>query len=137
MKPITINKSSLHYRLATKYGGLSKYNSEDFCTYFRHVVRGMLFTVIITCALSALLSSVAAFFIWMYINFFIAEVPITPLAETGAYVLATFGAIGATFACLHYQYKKPYVPKPEKQPSFFALSYRKLKDKTCFRVEYK
>lgn len=145
MKTFQLNKKSWHYWLAKKCGGLDYwegYDSLDFCKYSRKVLKGLFIFVFLSLFTSIMC---IAYLIGGY-DFFAClldpvcyDVPQTSylFVALTSIIFALFAIAGGAIGIDKYrEYKNEHLAE-KKEPSFLTLWYRKLKDKTCFLVEFK
>ena len=152
MKPFKINRDSLHFRLATKYGHLSVSDFDsrypecvpDFCNYVRAVLGGLFLCI----GIILLLSILGMVFIVLPILNLIVYLQHEQLIDPDLIIVAVFVYSllgGLAFWCNEDAIEKRRVKRYEKyqlekdgvapDPSFVQLCYKKFKEKTCFRIE--
>lgn len=153
MKEFTLNAESWHFRLAN-YGHrrINDYHVKygtDFCTYMRAVVRGAVKALLVYTFSAVLVSWV------VYGLYDVAQLLMNPEHEIfpttvliGAILFSTFvllcgGLIGEGFKYLRRELMVGYYSRDksgswwkENQPGFITLAYRRLKNKTCFRIKF-
>jgi hypothetical protein len=126
--------------------GLPNY-PEDFCTYTRGVLKGLTATIVVglvflvaaACldlTLGELLGWAAACVLnWEWITPLGPAVVVMVLCGVLlSFVLVVKIRAGIRWAKQWYTNAHPKTLQPEKYPSFFVLLYRKIKDKTCFKI---
>lgn len=153
MKAITLKKNSWHYWLATNIGDYKEYQ-KDFCAY----VRSVLFSIIAGAFIVALFGSIGLFILYaigrevyaLYTCVISGWIGISTVCSYGKFEDATTGAFAGLAVCaailavIVLLYKRKERIRKEiyagrrkmPEPSFVALAYRSLKEKTCFRVEF-
>jgi hypothetical protein len=144
MKTLKFNSNSWHYWLATKIGDFYP-EGGDFCSYIRHVILGALVSLFMVAGASFVLYSLgrevyAAYTCWFtsvctYGKF---ERAVT----TGVAIL--IGGVGAAVLMIWNSNRRMQIRieiangvRPEPQDSFVKTAYKSIKEKTCFRVEFK
>lgn len=142
MKEFEINTKSLHYRLATVYGGYdSYYRGSDICSYTRHIMMGLLGILCLIILLSFL--SFALFDIVVGTIFSIIA-GMFIMGPIGQILLIIMTAIIITFLLAgmvsviknkYYEYKnkKNSAPEPD---GFIKTAYKSWKDKYCIKVKF-
>lgn len=139
MNNITLNKKSLHYRLATAYGGLwYGENGTDFCTYLRHVVKGFIFAVLAIVTGSLIAFPLLFFSVWLIAGLFVGAFA----PPDAAVVLAAMYPIFVLIVFLGYAISKMREAiqskmEDKRAPGFWTLVYRKFHDKVCFGINFK
>lgn len=144
----SIDKNSWHFKLVQESWGKRYREGDiiDFCEYFRAVVGSIalyfllislfIFTVFI--ALKAHWEMFAVIKEYLIFGEVVGRVHI--LAFTG-FIVYLLGAIYSFFIGCGYLINKCYSKAKQKisrnNSSFVALSYRKFKDKVCFKVRVK
>jgi hypothetical protein len=144
MKTLNFNKKSWHHWLATT---VANYDDDegDFCSYVRSVLWGAFVVLLLSSIVGAILFAVgleirAAYTCWF--------TPVCTYGKneqaiaTGAAILAAVAALGAL--CFWNENRKIRIrieinngTRQPRQPGFIALAYEAIKEKTCFRVEFK
>ena len=146
MKAIKFSKDSWHWHIASKYGPISgEYSYEgDICSYTRALMKGMLVLALLSLAGFLLSYSLLDFIFWAYVSLTISPLLINP---TGILAPAIIFVIGGSVALLwasdkisrwrRERYIKLLTDEEveEKKESLMKHWVRKVKDKTCFRVE--
>lgn len=134
MKEYTFSKDSWHYKMCAWGNNDFKYEAQhmDMCEYIRCVISKM-FTLACGCVLLAafaglLLLSWYDLFAWFFFNKEMFGHSIVMLGIQAGIV----GLIG--FAYVHMWYKEKH---DTENPGLVVLAYRKFKDKTCSRVNFK
>ena len=130
-----IKKNSWHYKLAN-FGDKRVYGGDvvDFCKYSRMVMLGAFLLLL----LGGMGGWIVSSFVWTIVCLIMGY---TIPAWAGAIVfsLLFMGAIGLLIAghikLREYRQEHAKEPKEQKEPGFFGMMYRKLKDKTCYIVE--
>jgi len=159
MKEMEINRGSWHYKLAKKFGGLT-YHHDDFCSYTRRVLLGMLslFCLTLLATLAVYMVTSGAYFI--YLRFALGHWPKEGWYAVGVFidvvillVCAIIGIIagGAWWferakdtreerrhqqrvADEEYYARHGSYPVREPETHFIRDSYRAFKEKTCYRI---
>lgn len=139
-----IKQTDWHYKLAN-FGGKRVWTGDklNFCIYSRYVMYGFLHALIalLLILFSAVwaLESVYEFYMWCVYN--------KPMHDLAIAFMAVFGSAiaGGGGGYIIYKYlehteearakKRKLKRQAVKEPGFFALLYRKFKDKTCFMVK--
>lgn len=137
MKSFVLDCNSWHFRLAN-FGNRRIWSDEetDICEYTRAVMSGTF--LLFGAALGTMLGIlwVGASFYNIY-TFFAEDAKI----EAWTLILLMFsgGILLASGIILFREWWKsrPVKDGPEKEPGFIKLAYRKVKDKTCARIEFK
>lgn len=152
MEPVKISKDSLHFRLATVYGPLTKWDitreKVDFCGYIKAVLKGSLSALAWTVfaaaagwalgdALAWLMSGLLHGFVKPNIAGMVAMVVIAIVAVLVAWII--LDDITDDFLYSWRQAKRvadKTAPKAQNKssPGFIKLAYRSLKDRYCVRV---
>jgi hypothetical protein len=136
-----IKRSSWHYWLAN-FGNHRMWRSDkeiDFCTYFWYVVFGLFYLVgaVLGVTVTALIfgKSFYDFYNWLMYDIKMHDVSI-------AIIILTFSIIGGIVfgygACKYIDWKDSLKESDDvevKEPGFFTMSYRKFKEKACFKVK--
>ena len=143
MKTLKFNSKSWHYWLATKIGSYRPWG--DFCSYVRNVLGGLFVAAMLAAIASGILLAIgmeirAAYTCWF--------TPVCTFGKPeqaiamGAGILAFIAA--AIFGMIQLQDYKERVRdeihagiRKRKEPGFVKMAYRSIKEKTCFRVEFK
>jgi hypothetical protein len=138
MKAFTLNSDSWHFRLAN-YGERRIWSDEetDICEYTRAVLKGALtmFALGLFIALMAFWVSASLYNIFeLVFKDGVEFQPWTVIFLTLSFALmVTTGIV----AFKEWYEKRPRKDEPEQEPGFVKLAYRKFKDKTCARIEFK
>jgi hypothetical protein len=161
MKEMEINKTSWHFKLASKFGGLNTRRHDDFCSYTRRVLLAFLalFGIGLGIAFAAYLVSSGLFF--LYLRFTLGHWPKEGWYAVGCFfdaillvVAFLFGLI-ALIAYLFEQRKIRHERLAEEQYSadqayyeehgvypvravqthILRDMYRAFKEKTCYRIK--
>lgn len=145
MKTFQLNKKSWHYWLAKKCGGLDFWEGHDvldICTYSRKVLKG-LFLFLLWLIIIAVVGIGYLFSGYLFLSCLFD--PVCVKLDDFAYFfvgVTGFGlglfalAFGAVSVEKYREYRYTH-PVDNKDLSFLTLWYRKVKDKTCFLVEFK
>lgn len=129
-----LNKNSLHYRLATKYGDLWLWRDEgtDICTYTRHVMKGVVFVLLATAGMAVLGCTLLDMAIWFWVmarNGFFIEPGIGAAVGFASSVAVALFALFA-LACNLWGSRR------KKSDGYWANAAAAVKGKYCFRVEF-
>lgn len=148
MKSLTFNKSSWHYRIATKVSNYSPYDEEydrgdspDICTYSRHVAGALL-----------LLTLGAALFLGISYILIHVVLGIAFSLMTWSFMFTEIGFAGLIALCMigfvcgaiylknkieerrnNRRYSNRGVPKPD---GFVKNAYKSWKEKYCVRITF-
>ena len=151
MKPLTFSKNSWHYRLVCFMKGNCW--SNDFCSYFWEVVGALVLTIVCFCLGLFTLSVTIVFpltYLIVGLQYGFFKMP----NEVIAGLIMDIGFIIVTIVFYiierwipqyqerkrmkHYEeFVKNGYKHVNKEPSFIVQSWRKFKDKTCVKVEFK
>lgn len=141
MKTIELDTKSLHYRLATEYGGLESYTiSTDTCSYPWYVFKGFLATILI-----AIVGAVLASILLAPIFHLLMELMYGFIFETPKFVLvgdAFWGVITGVVAIGFYKEKIQPIQEAKrkgvasKHGSLYYM-YHSWKDKVCYKIVFK
>lgn len=154
MKEFTLNAESWHFRLAN-YGHqrISNYQVKygtDFCTYMRAVLRGA-GKALLVYTFSAVLVSWVAYGLYDVVQLLMnPEHEIFPTTVVFGAVIAALtillcgGLVIESFKYIRerirqYRYNRMHgqgVKAKQAEPGFITLAYRRLKNKTCFRIKF-
>ena len=165
MKPVAFSKDSWHWRLAHKYGGAEEeYNTQedyectgnrwtgyqgDICDYMKHMLSGFFACLLITvagCLVGFAISDSITWAIACY-KYGMIEVGYGPVwlsAELA--VILLWGSVYLYYTWQDNKQHKQYVAnraaieagtyiEPVTKNSIMSSIHRRIKDKTCFRVE--
>jgi hypothetical protein len=138
-----IKRSSWHYWLAN-FGNHRMWRSDkeiDFCTYFWYVVFGLFYLVsaVLCVTVTALIfgKSFYDYYNWLMYDIKMHDVSI-------AIIIVSFSVIGGAAIgygiCKCIDWKDSLKESDDfnvevKEPGFFTMSYRKFKEKACFKVK--
>jgi len=146
-----LKTNSWHYRLASKYAHMDE-RPHDFCSYARKVLQGGIL------ALMLALVGAAVLFFYVYLGAQLVAAYVSGVWMLEWYSDAVWGAVwetvtlGSIAAYIGYQIwdQNTYQARLEKkraalkanggvarQPGFFTMLYRTIREKTCFTVTYK
>jgi hypothetical protein len=144
MKTLKFNAKSWHYWLATKIGDFDA-DDGDFCAYVRSVIFGFFMLGLFgSCAfflLYALGREVyAAYTCWF-----------TPVCAYGNFeraftiaVVVLAAIAGIVALCIWNENRKMKIRaeinkglRQPSEPGFISMAYKSIKEKTCFKVEFK
>lgn len=152
MKPIKLNKRSLHWRLvsyyhATMFGQIDEYEG-DICGYLTMVGKGLLVVLLIICLASIAVFFVVDLFSWIYVSITIhLLMPNWPTIVVLA-LAAMFGSIYGIEKTRDWlevrrrrkleaahEFIDPYAYEKPKPDGFVKHAFRSLHDKVCFTVK--
>lgn len=129
---ITLKTKSWHYRLASSYGTLSKYDDvTDICYYTRQVIKGFFLAVFMTAILSIV--GICVIDMFMGIGFSIAY-GVMLMQIPGLIAISMISVISILFA-FAFTADKVHEYNRNKQPGFVGTAYRSWKDKFCVKVK--
>jgi hypothetical protein len=148
MRELTYSTKSWHYQLADNVGyrperdwDTGERNFGDLCSYWRHVVGGMLLIAF----LMVLFTGVA----WVSVNFLfglvfsaIYGVWLVNTAGEIALFFLTVGAFllllfkGIPMMWMSFQRYRYNHPRPKKEDGFVKEAYKSWKEKTCVKVKF-
>jgi hypothetical protein len=138
-----IKRSSWHYWLAN-FGNHRMWRSDkeiDFCKYFWYVVFGLLHLVGLVLGVIVFTLLIVGSF-YDYYNWLMYDIKMHDVSI--AIVLLTFivsGSIAIGYCVSKYMDWKDSLKDSDdfevevKEPGFFTMSYRKFKEKACFKVK--
>lgn len=151
MKEYTLDVNSWHFRLAnsgrTRISPYQIRRGTDFCTYTRAVAQGAFRALTMWVSISAVVA-------WIGYAIYDLVALLTTTGHdlfgttiiflaflTALAILLVFGLVleGTKYAkekLRERRYANLHSGQKEPQPGFFALTYRKLKDKTCFKINF-
>ena len=152
MQEFTLNKQSWHFWLAnfgrTRMGSYEQKYGTDICYYIRSIFKGLFFFTIVafTCIAAAFwvgnsIYDIAQFFI----NGIEMSEPTKFLiilvgASTAIliFMLSVYGAFKGTTKLIQNRRDRLYDQgiRPN-EPGFLTLAYRKFKEKSCFKINFK
>ncbi len=144
MKTLNFNKKSWHYWVATKMGDFD-FTAGDFCAYLRSVFLGLFFLLVIAAFVALLMYFIGLELRAAYTCTFSKVCTFGKTEEAFADFVAGLTAFAGFLAlCSRNEKRKARiraelnsgVRKPQ-QPGFLAMAYKSLKEKTCFKVEFK
>lgn len=145
MKTLELKEKSWHYFLAVTMGGYIPRRGGDFCSYIRNAVLGLFFMSIWATIVSLVLFAIGLEVRAMYTCWF---TPVCMFGKDEAAIATGFAILAAIVAfgtsCVWYARYKERVgieiecgERQPRQPGFVAMAYKSIKEKTCFRVEFK
>jgi hypothetical protein len=141
MRPLELNRTSWHYRLATIYGPMSgHYPREDICSYVRAVLRGVCFVVFLSAIGGVLIGMIYgnllawAIASWQYHMLIHMDPPaVAGVAVTSALALAGIFATIASWVTRKLRSRDRHVSK---KPTFIGEAYRSFKEKSCVPIQF-
>jgi hypothetical protein len=144
MKTLEFNRKSWHFWVATKIGDYSE-RSGDFCSYVRNVIGGLLLMGFLAVAATLLLFSIGREVWAIYTCHFTSVCTFGSFERAFAiFVCICVAVVSFIGLCIwngnRMRAKRWAIERgdlPEPKPSFITTAYRALKDKTCFKVEFK
>jgi hypothetical protein len=144
MKTLKFNSNSWHYWLATKIGDFDP-DDGDFCSYIRHVIFGALGSLFAVTAASVVLYALGREVYAAYTCWFTSVCTFGKF-ESAVVAMACAVAAFSAFIGLAVWYSNYRMRvrseirnglRSEPQPGFVKVAYRSIKEKTCFKVEFK
>jgi hypothetical protein len=134
MKAYNLSKESWHFRLAN-FGARRIYpeDGSDICEYIRAMVGGT-FLLALSIAGAILGASWVGFSVY---NLYEIAIGAGVLEIYTALLLFLLGALAlfiSVAVVVDWFHNRP--DKPEVEPGFAKLAYRKFKNKTCFRLDF-
>jgi hypothetical protein len=144
MKTLKFNSKSWHYLLATKIGDFDE-DGGDFCSYVRNVIFGALVALFAVAAASVVLYALGREVYAAYTCWFTSVCTFGKF-ESAVAAMACAVAAFSVFICLVVWYSNYRMRvrreirnglRSEPQPGFVKVAYKSIKEKTCFRVEFK
>lgn len=144
----TLKADSWHFRLANSADSfLIKEDEVDFCEYFWLVFKGaivnlsvcmmVLISVVLSCALVgdflAWVVACAVMFSYIEPEVFAGILSVILTGGIAAYLSINVGNwINKGLSYMNKSYKE----EVESPPGFIKVAYRKIKDKTCFKIDF-
>lgn len=152
MQPYVIKSTSLSYRLAHEYADFDIRFNNDICAFRRKVFRGFFNILLGLLCAFIILGSFVHFFIAIGFAIFteyefFGTVEMAPAMIITALVCAAFicwlwSKFMNYLKCIHANRvakrrdkERKLPPKPPKQPSFIAITYKTLKEKYCVPIK--
>ena len=137
MKSYELNSNSWHYKLANFGYRRVSASGSNICEYTRAVIAGAVLAVatVIMFIVVGIGLSYGVYGIAMSL-FTLTNV----LNPVSLLILGGLSGLGGLFligGIKHYLDNRTVKFKPETPPSFPTLAYRKFKDKTCFKINFK
>lgn len=151
MKEFKLNKNSWHFKLATKFGGLDKYDTEtNICRYFwKGIVLGSAFIAFLAGVISLVLFALGGIVYHWYLLFTTGVVKIGVVFTLLAILTIGIGYIIKVYH-EHRSDKRRALERAkreaeragtyvEPEPGFVKQVYTSFKQKTCHKIvfEYK
>ena len=146
MKTINLNKKSWHFWIATTLG-IFRPDSGDFCKYVRNVIGGSIFGLMIAAAVGFVVAVLGGGLIniAIYLYDILTGHPYTitnPVMQAGSIILlVSIVMVGIGFIVAYVKGKieeHKYATSGVDQPdSFVANAYKSIKNKVCFKVNFK
>lgn len=136
MKAFVLDSNSWHFWLAN-YGEIRIWDDceTDICEYTRAVIKGLF-------NLSLVALGIIIGVLWVGASFYNVYDMIANGAKLEPWTGILLSMSGGLFVAMCYlayrewrEERKRNMPEPE--PGFIELAYRKVKDKTCARIEFK
>ena len=133
---ISLSKDSLHYRLASVYGGIREWEDPktNLCTYTKNVLYGSIIAFMLTIIIGGLLGSIVDALLWVSIGFLYSFVEISITGFVGTLVVGVLGLSAILVNTVKYIVDFFPKVKKRKQPSYLRLLYSSFKEKVCFIV---
>lgn len=148
MSTITLNTKSLHYRLATVYGGMSvHFPARTICTYAVHTFFGI-FRVLLCILAGAFVSVLLSDFLaWiaamvMTLSWIVPDadaliIAISIFVIGGVVVTITGVVLIGNWSCAYLDNKRKRELVNEPEPGLITQAYRSWKDKVCVYIKFK
>jgi len=133
MKPIILNKNSIHYKLATNFGGYCTYSDNvDICTYTRKVLLGAFLLLFVSTGAFALCAPIICFLVACVVSLIMGVNVLDDIAYIGGIFLAlpTFGIL------IFWTSKRLSKVKVIKEDNFINVAYKSIKGKYCVKIEF-
>lgn len=143
MTPFIVNENSWHYHLATKYGNMKYWLTEDICTYTQSVILGLIKAALMTLLLAVVVGSVVSFWMYLLVSAIVGHIATIEngFGMFGGVIHAiVFGAIAVVNLVLGFEWcvnKITGKVRAIAHTGFVKAAYRSWKDKYCIRVEFK
>ncbi len=139
MKSFTLKKKSLHYWLASTAGSTYIDPDIDMCAYLRKVVESALSLLAIAALALFGLYIIGHMTYSAWLCAFGTRCVFTPLDQGAGFILlcvaGVFSFVGLFL--VRKELKARYKAGAPKDPGFLVLAWRSVKDKTCFKIEFK
>lgn len=133
---IKFNRNSWHLKLAN-FGStrVADWLETDICTYIRAVIAGAVWAVFIFSVISVILSLLAYA---LYENYlWVAGEKLGPVGFIlDISILVILALICYDITCMKLRNFRRKPRKVRKSDSFVSATYRKFKDKTCYKVGF-
>lgn len=162
MKTITFNKNSWYYHLVKNYPLRFEYEiKEDLCGYIRQFIYSLFTVIFVTLVITILIQisicPILYYFLPEFFDIYFVDEIVT-LHQKSIFEINTKVGIGmildanilavtlVVFYTDYLSYKikeiKSFISINDKfyvrrQPSFLGLMYKSIKEKTCFKIEFK
>lgn len=143
MTPITIDKKSFHYKLAHGVGYREWHDSNDICSYSRHVVLGGLVGLFVLTMITLLTIFVSYLLVSMGLTLYFAifhGVLIPDDFALAGFMLLTFAALYLLaiwgYKLISRGYNKVTNIIETKEDTFVSNAYRAYKDKFCVKLQF-
>lgn len=143
MKTLKFNSKSWHYFLATKIGDFE--DDGDFCAYVRSVIWGILGLLFLAAASAFVLYSLGREVYAAYTCWFTSVCTYGKFEQavvTGVSIMAA--VVGFIFALIWNSNRRMRIrneiysgKRAAPEPGFVKIAYKSIKEKTCFKVEFK
>jgi len=139
MKTFALNKNSWHYRLASEYGGLHRWqDSTDICSYTKEIFKGLFILALMLVAVAVVSQLVVhlvlgigfSIYAGMWIGSDWAWAAATILVVAVGYIVIL---LAFSLTCKGGKIAKETISNTE----FFKVAYSSWKDKYCARIEFK
>lgn len=148
MKAVTINRGSWHFKLLRNFG--LDQREMDLCLYIRRMLIAFVLASLIALACLGALVLVGNFLAWVaYCLYAGTLVPANGPTSAVLAILALASLVGVVRLIVkgltawseHRYYKNIQIKQDpnykEPEPSFVEVAYTTIKQKTCFKVEFK
>jgi hypothetical protein len=144
VKTLNFNKNSWHYRLATKVGDFDEEDG-DFCSYVRNVTLGVFLSAMMVTMISIILYAIGREFYAAYTCWFTPVCTFGNFEKAVALTVAIAAGVVFTIFMLVWNSNRRRRIREEiylgrrmaPQPGFVKTAYKSIKEKTCFKVEFK
>jgi hypothetical protein len=144
MKTLKFNSKSWHYLLATKIGDFDE-DGGDFCSYVRNVIFGVLLSLFLIAAASFVLYTLGREIYAAYTCWFTPVCTFDKFEQIAVLVACIAAAIlGLIFLMVWNAERRARIREEiymgmrvAPEPGFVKMAYKSIKEKTCFKVEFK
>ena len=137
MKPISINKNSIHYKIATNLGGYISYcDDADLCTYMRKLFLGIIVFTFVSVGAFGLAAPIVHFIVASVVSLMTGMNVLDEIAYAGATLLFLPITGIILFMLIERSANKPHKQKIVKPDGFIKTAYKSIKGKYCVRIEF-